>query len=215
MRVLAVADRVDRRLEAPDAHERTGQVDLLLGAGDLPYAYLAFLADKFNCTCVFVAGNHDKPLTWDRFGEAESGPRGWVYAANRVVQTDGVLVAGLSGSIAYNPGKPFQYSQNEMWEQALRLAVKIMWATIQRRRRLDFLLTHSPAAGINDGTDYAHQGFLAVRWLLDRFQPRYFIHGHMHRYDPRLPMRSMHGKTEVINAFDFQLIDADVGAPNR
>ncbi len=211
MRVLAVADRVDRRLEAPDAHERTGDVDLLLGAGDLPYSYLAYLADKFTCTSVFVAGNHDKPLTWDRFGEAVSAPRGWVYAANRVVQADGVLVAGLSGSIAYNPGKPFQYSQNQMWEQALKLAVKIMWAT-RHGRRLDFLLTHSPAAGINDGTDYAHQGFLAVRWLLDRFEPRYFIHGHMHRYDPRLPMRSMHGKTEVINAFDFQIIDADVGA---
>lgn len=214
MRVLAVADRVDRRLEAPDAHERTGVVDLLLGAGDLPYSYLTFLADKFSCNCVFVAGNHDRPLTWDEFGEPVSAPRGWVYGANRVVEIGGVLVAGLSGSIAYNPGKPFQYSQNRMWEQALRLAVRIAWATRQRRR-LDFLLTHSPAAGLNDGPDYAHQGFVALRWLLDRFEPRYFVHGHMHRYNPRLPTRSAYGKTEVINAFDFQIIDADVGAPHE
>jgi hypothetical protein len=41
---------------------------------------------------------------------------------------------------------------------------------------LDVLITHAPPEGIHDGSG-AHAGFRAFRWLIDRFPPRYLIHG--------------------------------------
>lgn len=206
MRILAVADRVVRRLESSRAKEHFGSFDLILGAGDLPYAYLSYLVDVFGATALFVAGNHDLRLTYDQDGFPIQAPQGWTYAAERRIEVEGFLIVGFSGSIAYNPGKPYHYSQSDMWLQALRQAPSLWLAELRRGRRLDCLLTHSPSAGIGDGPDYAHQGFRALRWLVDRFRPRYHIHGHVHLYGSGPPRRT-HGMTEVINAYGYQIID--------
>lgn len=208
MRVLAVSDRVVKRLESPQAQQHFGSFDLILGAGDLPYAYLAYLADAFSATCLFVAGNHDAALTYDQHGDFMSGPRGWQYLSGRAAEIQGFLVAGLSGSINYNPGKPFHYSQSDMWLMALRIAPALTLAEMRRQRTLDCLLTHSPAEGIGDREDFAHQGFRAMRWLLDRFRPRYHVHGHIHLYGNE-PARQVYRTTQVINAYGFQIIDTE------
>lgn len=208
MRVLTLADRVVRRLESPRARENFGAFDLILGAGDLPYSYLSYIADVFSTTCLFVAGNHDERLVYDAQGFAVKAPVGWAYAGERVIEDGDVLVAGFSGSIAYNPGKPFHYSQTDMWLHVLRVAPRLWLAQRRRRRPLDFLLTHSPAAGLSDGPDYAHQGFQALRWLIDRFEPRYHIHGHVHLYGSA-PPQQQYRSTTIVNAYGFQIFDVD------
>ncbi len=35
-------------------------------------------------------------------------------------------------------------------------------------------------------------------WLIDHFNPRYLIHGHMHVYDKRIPTVTVRGKTTVV-----------------
>ena len=44
----------------------------------------------------------------------------------------------------------------------------------------DHLLTHSPAYQLGDGQDLPHTGFRAFNALLERYNPRYFVHGHTH-----------------------------------
>lgn len=209
MRILAVADRLSKRLEGPSAPTNYGAFDLILSAGDLPYSYLSYLVDMFGTTSLFVAGNHDQALSYDEFGAPVVGPAGWTYVGERVVDVKGFLVAGFSGSINYNPGKPFHYSQREVWMQVLAVAPRLWLAERRRRRPLDCLLTHSPAEGLGDGPDFAHQGFRAYHWLINQFRPRYHIHGHVHLYGAGMPAVRVHGPTTLINAYGFQIIDTD------
>ena len=48
--------------------------------------------------------------------------------------------------------------------------------------------------------------------LIDRFQPCYFIHGHIHAHfsDPSQRV-SVVGKTQVINTFAYHLLEVDHG----
>ena len=77
----------------------------------------------------------------------------------------------------------------------------------------DLLLTHSPAAGLNDGDDRAHKGFACFNDLLEEYQPKWFVHGHVHlNYDANLPRVCTHGQTTVINAterYTFEIPDPD------
>lgn len=50
LRALVVADEVDERLWAGAV--RGCSADLVIGAGDLPYAYLGFLAAALDAPCV-------------------------------------------------------------------------------------------------------------------------------------------------------------------
>ena len=78
--------------------------------------------------------------------------------------------------------------------------------------------THAPASGLNDGTDKAHKGFQVFNDLMDQYQPKWFIHGHMHlNYGANLPRVCTRGGTTVINAterYEFEIPDP-VQVPKR
>ncbi len=51
-------------------------------------------------------------------------------------------------------------------------------------------------------------GFDAFNGLMDRYRPRYFIHGHVHmNYGSKHPRLSSYGDTQVINAFETYTFD--------
>ena len=81
------------------------------------------------------------------------------------------------------------------------------------------MLTHSPAAGLNDGDDRAHKGFACFNDLLEEYQPKWFVHGHVHlSYNANLPRVCTHGQTTVINAterYTFEIPDPDPVARKR
>ncbi|MBO5543800.1 MAG: metallophosphoesterase, partial [Oscillospiraceae bacterium] len=69
-------------------------------------------------------------------------------------------------------------------------------------------LTHAPARHINDFDTLSHRGFACFSELIDRWQPKYFVHGHVQRdYGPNIPQRDRRGNTEIINAFEYCLFD--------
>ena len=74
------------------------------------------------------------------------------------------------------------------------------------------------ASGLNDGTDRAHKGFQVFNDLMDLYQPKWFIHGHMHlNYGANLPRVCTRGGTTVINAterYEFEIPDP-VQTPKR
>ena len=84
---------------------------------------------------------------------------------------------------------------------------------VPRDGGIDLLLTHSPAAGLNDSTDRAHKGFACFNDLMDEYEPQWFVHGHVHlNYDAKLPRVCTRGKTTVINATEryvFEIPDPD------
>ena len=102
----------------------------------------------------------------------------------------------------YKPGA-HQYSQKEMNRRIRRLSFSL-W----RKKGFDILLTHSPAWHLNDGEDLPHKGFQGFRYLLDRYAPRYFVHGHIHMtYGPSVKRTCFYKHTTVVNAYERYIIE--------
>jgi len=92
-----------------------------------------------------------------------------------------------------------------MWVRVLRLAPRLIWNRWRYGRALDVFVAHAPPRAIGYAPDLAHQGFTAFRWLIQRFRPRYFLHGHVHFYGCR-PIFQI-GPTQVINVFPYYLLE--------
>ncbi len=209
MRILAVSDDVVDSLYGPGLAAVTGHIDLVLGCGDLPYYYLEYLLTVLNAPLFYVHGNHD-PLA-EYCGEdgtdTKSGPEGGENLDLRCVESSGLLVAGLGGSIRYRPDAPFQHSQSGMWLRTLELTARLVPNRLLKGRWLDVLITHSPPFGVHDGKDPAHVGFQAFLPFVRLLQPRYLLHGHQHRnYGPGARETRL-GGTTIINVHPYRILE--------
>src|SRR4051794_13522400 len=129
VRVLVVADEEAPNLRADRL--RALAPGLVLGAGDLHWEYLEFIASCVDAPMVFVPGNHDPAIgrsgwgsvtTYDAqgFSDADPRPHGATNADERVVEAAGLRIAGLGGCVRYKPG-PHQYTQREYDGRARKL----------------------------------------------------------------------------------------------
>ena len=93
-------------------------------------------------------------------------------------------------------------------EKEMKKRVKKLWFPLLYRGGFDILLTHSPAYQLNDGLDLPHQGFQVFNTLMDKYHPRFFIHGHVHMSYGRNQKRyDQYNQTHVINAYDRCVFD--------
>ena len=69
--------------------------------------------------------------------------------------------------------------------------------------------THSPAAGIGDGPDEPHKGFEGFNYLLEKYKPKYFIHGHIHRsYQMKFKQEYEYNEnTKIINGYERYIFE--------
>jgi Icc-related predicted phosphoesterase len=204
MRVLAVSDQVVESLYGPAVRRIAEGVGLILSCGDLPSAYLDYLVSMLDVPLLYVMGNHAGA------GGEKEFPDGGLNLDNRVVECQGLLVAGLEGSIRYNNWGTFQNTDNEMRAKIAGLSPALFLNKFRHGRFLDILVTHAPPYGIHDGQDLAHQGFKSFLWLIDHYRPDYLIHGHQHIYDRRTVTESIRGRTLVVNAFGYKILNIKV-----
>jgi Icc-related predicted phosphoesterase len=193
LRLLAVSDEVEPQLVDERTVAAQGRINLVIGCGDLPSDYLDVLSTVYSAPLLFVRGNHDLP---GRQGD-------YPLAAEidgRVVREQGLLVAGLEGSIRYSDGA-HQYTERQMMAKVLALRVRL------GPRRLDILITHGPPAGVNEGSDAPHRGLKAVRRAVEWMRPRILLHGHVHPYGREIPRETQLGETRVINVVGHRLIE--------
>ncbi len=210
MKILAVSDQVVDNLYTSDVKDHFGDVDLILGCGDLPYYYLEFLVTVINRPLYFVYGNHDQSIEITADGTRRIAPAGCDPLGGRTIAFKGLILAGLDGSIRYNREGEYQFTQAEMDRKALALVARLMLNRLRYRRYLDILVTHSPPFGVGDGPDVAHIGFHAFNTLIQRFKPRYLLHGHQHVYRGLKPGTQV-GSTKVLNVFPYRVIDWERG----
>lgn len=210
MKILALSDEVVDSLYRPEIKDRFGNVDVILGCGDLPYFYLEFMVTLLGKPLYYVHGNHDKPVQYLSDGRMINRAEGCEDIENQAVraQTPGgdLLLAGLGGSLRYNQGV-HQYTQSEMSQRALRLTPALLLNRARYGRFLDVLITHAPPRGIHDGADQAHIGFEAFLALMDRFRPRFLLHGHSHVYRNDAVTITRYHETQVINVYPYRLIE--------
>jgi Icc-related predicted phosphoesterase len=197
MRVLTVSDRVEPLLYDQFDRRRFEGVGLILACGDLPPEYLSFIATRLDVPLYYVCGNHD--LRYE-----VKTPQGCVHLSAELVQFGGKNILGLEGSRWYNGG-PHQYTESQMRWKILRLRPRI-WL----KGGVDIIMTHAPPRHIHDAEDRCHRGFESFRWLIDRYSPQYFIHGHIHAHftDPSQRITIVN-RTKVINTYGYHLIEVN------
>ena len=190
MNILAVSDVAAQYYYDFYAPGKLDEFDLILACGDLRPEYLEFLVTMAHCPLVYVRGNHDDRLI-------EAPPEGCICAEDTIVVCKGVRILGLGGSYRYRDGENM-YTERQMRRRIGKLRLRL-W----RYRGFDILLTHAPAWHLNDLDDLSHRGFQCFAELLDKYRPKYFVHGHVHRnYGIRIPQKTTRGETTVINAYD-------------
>lgn len=203
MKILSISDKVVSFLYSPQVKLKFSHVDFVVACGDLPYYYQEYIISVLDKPLFFVRGNHD-PV--EEIGENWSchQPLGGVDLHRKVVHYQGVLLAGVQGSIRYNKQSPFQYTQSQMWSHVYNLIPALMFNRLRYGRFVDIFVSHSPPWLIHDKKDYPHQGIKAFRWFIQVFKPKVHFHGHTHVYRPDVITRTHFGPTEVVNSYGFQ-----------
>ena len=199
--VLSISDTLLNYIYSPGIRKRFGDVDLVIGCGDLPYYYLEYIISTLNVPLFFVRGNHASLVEHSVAGPRTS-PRGAVDLHRKAVCYRGLLLAGVEGSLRYSLG-PFQYSQADMWLNVLGLVPRLLINRWVYGRYLDIFVSHSPPRGVHDKADLPHQGINAFLWLIKVFKPSYHFHGHIHVYRPDTETKTRYQNTIVINSYGY------------
>jgi Icc-related predicted phosphoesterase len=74
------------------------------------------------------------------------------------------------------------------------------------------VVTHSPPRYIHDAEDLCHRGFKSFRWLIDKYHPNYFIHGHIHkRFSDPGERVTVVDATKVVNTYGYNILEIEAG----
>ena len=195
MKLLLVSDK-----ESPyywDYYQpgRLDEFGLMISCGDLKASYLRFLVTMGRAPLLYVHGNHD--LTYE-----QDPPEGCDCIEDKLVTIGGLRILGLGGSPWYSGGRN-QYTEKQMARRIRKLGFQL-W----KAKGVDIVVTHSPVQGFGDGEDYAHRGFECLLPLLDKYKPRYLVHGHVHvNYGANIPRVLQRGETTIINAYERYILE--------
>ncbi len=194
MKILALADVESEALWDFFKPERLEGIDVIVSCGDLDPRYLSFLATFFHGPVLYVHGNHDGHYD-------DTPPDGCICIEDQIYEYRGVRFLGLGGSMRYKEG-PWQFTQRQMDRRVQKL-----WLKGSLRRGFDVLVAHAPARHINDHDNLVHTGFQAFRRLIDKYEPKLMLHGHVHlNYGMKAERVRTLGATTIVNAFEKYVI---------
>ncbi|MBO5867402.1 MAG: metallophosphoesterase family protein [Oscillospiraceae bacterium] len=202
MKILTLSDQECAALYDYYIPGRLDGYDLIISCGDLNAKYLSFIVTMARVPVLYVHGNHDG--SYNRLP-----PEGCDCIEDDIIVYNGLRILGLGGCRMYHPG-PHQYTEDDMRKRIRRLRWKL-W----RHKGVDLVVTHAPPAGVGDSDDIAHRGFEAFLELIDKYHPKYLIHGHVHlNYGvEQVRVREYNG-TKVINTcerYDLIIPDEEIG----
>lgn len=190
MKILVVGDEPSKSLWDFYDETKLDGIDLILSSGDLPAEYLSFLVTFAHCPVLYIHGNHDGRYL-------AKPPEGCTCIDDQIFEYQGVRILGLGGSMRYSDG-PFQFTENAMRRRVLKLFFSFV-----KHKGFDILLTHAPAYGVGDQEDLPHRGFGVFRLLMEKYKPRFMVHGHVHmNYGFDVKRTRMYEETTVINSYE-------------
>lgn len=202
MRILVLADEESRYLWDHFDKSKLEGIDLIISCGDLHPHYLSFLATFTTVPVLYVHGNHDTKYS-------RVPPDGCICIDDQIFVYNGIRILGLGGCMKYTKSD-HQYTEKEMRKRIKKLRFQLF-----RKRGFDILVTHAPAYQLNDGSDLPHQGFKTFIDLLEKYHPRYFLHGHVHMsYGRETKRYSIYQKTQVINGYERFIFDYEDDEPS-
>lgn len=222
MRILCISDTTRSLAFSPMVRSIYGDVDVILSAGDMPLESYDYVQTMLHSDVYYVYGNHNlkdfrKAMRIDPFRLHQTDDYNNKFYGFMIDgkcfrdKRSGLLVAGLGGSMLYNGGDS-QYTERQMRYRIYKLIPQLLANKRRYGRYLDILITHAPPYGLGDGEDLCHRGFKAFLSFIDKFKPRYVLHGHVHLDDSNAPRVSERNGTKIINVYGSYLLDdADLG----
>lgn len=210
MKILAISDAVSPIIYSANFPGNLPEVDLILSAGDMPGHILEFVATKHKVRPLYVIGNHANAYIYDAETQTKKLPGGCLNIHGRVVEVNGVLIAGIEGSARYRPG-PHQYTEKQMHMQCFKMTPQLMWNKHKKGRAVDILLTHAAPKGPHEGADYPHRGVGAFNAFVKKWRPKLHVHGHVHLNGANEPREyTTEQGMRVVNAYEFTVIEIDI-----
>lgn len=218
MKILCVSDTTKTLAFSSNVANIYGGTDIIFSCGDMPVESHDYLATMLHRDVYYVYGNHnlstfrqEMNIGSDQYKDIkpdyEKPFYGFMIDGKCVRdKRTGLLVAGLGGSMRYNDGDS-QYTEAEMRRRIRRLAPKLYRNKRRYGRYLDILITHAPPFGMGDGPDLCHTGFKCFLDFMDRFQPKYLLHGHVHLMDANSSRTTLYNNTKVVNIFGSYLLE--------
>lgn len=196
MKILVLADNESKSLYEYYEPSKLSDIDLIISCGDLRPSYLTFFATLSHAPVLYVRGNHDNQYK-------HKPPEGCICIEDTIYVFRGIRIMGLGGSMQYIPDADNQYTERAMGWRVWRMRRKI-----RKYKGFDILVTHAPAFGLNDLDDLPHQGFDCFNRLMEKYAPKYFVHGHVHAtYGGNFRRVDQFEKTTVINAYEQYVIE--------
>ena len=197
MKILALSDEECPALYDYYTPGKLDEYDLIISCGDLNAKYLSFIVTMARVPVLYVHGNHD--TNYER-----TPPEGCDCIEDQIIVYNGLRILGLGGCRRYHPG-PHQYTEKEM-----RRRIRKLWFQLWRHKGVDIVVTHAPPFGVGDSDDPAHRGFEALLELIDKYHPKYLLHGHTHLSygTDQTREREYHG-TKVINVCQKYVLETD------
>ena len=195
MKILFISDEESKYYWDHYSPEQFEDVDLIISCGDLAPQYLSFLVTLSKVPVYYIHGNHDGCYK-------STPPEGCICIDDDIVDFNGVRIMGLGGSMRYCPGD-FQYTERQMRKRYNKLRSKLFF-----KKGIDILVCHSPAKGINDGTDLPHTGFSVFKDIMEKYKPKYFVHGHIHKsYSHKFKRFDSFMDTTIVNACERCIVE--------
>jgi predicted phosphodiesterase len=187
MNILALADQPPSRPIGQILAEH--QIDLICTLGDFEQSQLQELESVTTIPKIGVYGNHCSGRYF--------APLGIKNMHLTTFEFGGLTFGGFEGCVRY---KQSLYAKMYTQEEAAEL--------LKDFPRVDVLLTHCPAFGINDEPDdAAHQGFKALRVYLETKKPAYHFHGHT--YPPADQLVARFHETNIFYVTGSRIVAVD------
>ncbi|MBQ3697930.1 MAG: metallophosphoesterase family protein [Spirochaetales bacterium] len=225
MKILCVSDTTISLAFSSNVSEIYKGTDVILSCGDMQVQNYDYLSTMLRRDVYYVFGNHnletfkqtmDKDVMNFSKLDNEYNKKFYGFILDGKCMRDkrtGLLIAGLGGSMRYNNGDS-QYTEAQMRRRIRRLALSLMRNKRKYGRYLDILVTHAPPFGVGDGPDLCHRGFKCFLDFIDKYQPKYLLHGHIHLDDQNANRITQHGATTVINVYGSYMLDTDESGEN-
>ncbi len=187
MKILIVSDEENQSLWDYYHPGKLNGYELILSCGDLKPEYLSFLVTMAPCPLFYIHGNHD--------GRYEAKPpEGCDCIEDKLTVYKGLRILGLGGCYRYSESQ-HQYTQKQMAKRVQKLQ-----RAIEAVGGVDLVITHAAPLGVGDLEDPPHRGFEAFLQLMDKYQPKYLCHGHIHmNYGFHIPRVHEYADTKVVN----------------
>lgn len=224
MNILCVSDTTQSLAFSPNVKEIYKDTDIILSCGDMPVESYDYLSTMLRRDVFYVYGNHnlstfkyemDREYRHLMKFENDFTKKFYGFMVDgkcMIHKRTGLIIAGLGGSMLYNDGDS-QYTEAKMKWRIRRLVPTLLRNKRKYGRYLDILITHAPPRGIGDGEDQCHKGFECFLSFMDRFKPKYLLHGHVHLTDLNSQRVTQYKDTKVINVFGSYMIkEEEIGA---